>query len=1005
MGGMSPVTAVAVLLAGLALLAAATTSTARRTGPSLVASLAICVTAISSVVLLGYVYRMPLLYGGAIIPVALPTALALLLLGLGILAAGERQAWPTRIMLGSSIGARLLRAFLPVTLAVVVFEDWLQVAVLPDYVANPALWSSFTALVFIVIIGSTVAIVARGIGGDIERADKSRQESEARYRSLFHNSPVPLWENDYSEVKTRLDQLRAAGVTDFREYFEKCPEAVRECAEKVKILDVNQAALHLYGATSSQELLVGLSAIFANETYDTFLRVLMAITGGKTAVSLETSVKTLQGKRRRIMLKWAVATGREKTLGRVYVSNLNITKRTRAEHRLRIEKARAQEYVNIADAILLALDGNGNITLLNRKGYEVLGYPQGSLNGRNWIETCLPARERERLLPAFRQLAAGNVHAVEHLENTVLTRTGNERLVAWHNTAIFDQTGTLTYTLSSGEDITDRKKKEEELRQLSDRLSLAVGAANVGIWDMDLVNDHLVWDDAMFRIYGISPDRFSGAQDAWTAGVHPDDWPRANEEIQMALRGEKDFDTEFRVIWPDKSVHYVKANALVQRDPLGKPVRILGTNWDITDRKQAEAELVEATRAAQAANRAKSEFLANMSHEIRTPMTAILGYSELLACPDLPPKEQGNFVEGIQRNGKALLELINDILDLSRIEAEKLTLDKEDCPLRQIIDDVMSVVRLRAEEKGLNLEVDYGFPVPETIRTDPARLRQILVNLLGNAVKFTSQGGIRMMLRYLDAGGNTPRMLFAVSDTGIGIPADKVSQLFHPFTQVDGSASRHYGGAGLGLAISRRLAHALGGEIAAASELGKGSTFTLTIDVGPREGVSMLEAPHAVLTAGGESMPNDLASSLRGRVLLAEDDPEIQQLVGLFLRHTNLAVTVAENGQLACEMAEQSRAEGRPYDLILMDIQMPHMNGYEATRQLRQRGWKGPIVALTARAMSGDREKCLAAGCDDYIAKPFITARLWDVCAQRLGMISPSGYENADGNKGGDQPD
>jgi signal transduction histidine kinase len=246
----------------------------------------------------------------------------------------------------------------------------------------------------------------------------------------------------------------------------------------------------------------------------------------------------------------------------------------------------------------------------------------------------------------------------------------------------------------------------------------------------------------------------------------------------------------------------------------------------------ANKSLEKLVQAAEAANRAKSEFLANVSHEIRTPMTAILGFSDLLATPGLPPGEQGEFIEGIQRNGKALMELINEILDLSQIEAEKFTPQTADCSLRQIIGDVTSAVQAAAAQKKLVIEMDCRFPLPETIRTDGARLRQILVNLLGNAVKFTSQGRVRVTLSHLRDGDDAGRMQFAVSDTGIGIPADKIGQLFQSFTQVDGSASRRYGGMGLGLCISARLAKALGGGIEVTSEVGKGSTFVLTVDAG-----------------------------------------------------------------------------------------------------------------------------------------------------------------------------
>jgi len=366
-------------------------------------------------------------------------------------------------------------------------------------------------------------------------------------------------------------------------------------------------------------------------------------------------------------------------------------------------------------------------------------------------------------------------------------------------------------------------------------------------------------------------------------------------------------------------------------------------------------------------------------------MTAILGFTDLLTRPDLPHDKKNEFLEVIRRNGKALLKLINDILDLSKIEAEKLTLDKGDCPLQQIVGDALSVARVQAEAKKLALQVDYEFPLPERIHTDPVRLRQILVNLLGNAVKFTQRGAVRLAVRCLRSDGGAAQMQFAVSDTGIGIPPDKIAELFQPFMQADASATRRYGGTGLGLAISRRLANALGGDIQVTSELGRGSTFTVTIQAGSLRSVPMLQAFPSTPAAGEEPPPGRRQPTLHGRLLVAEDSPDVQLLVRNLLGAMGLKVEIADNGQTACDMARQAKAAGRPYDLILMDIQMPQRNGYDATAWLREQGWQGPIVAMTAHAMVGDREKCLAAGCNDYLAKPLTAAALRDVLARHLG--------------------
>jgi signal transduction histidine kinase/DNA-binding LytR/AlgR family response regulator len=400
--------------------------------------------------------------------------------------------------------------------------------------------------------------------------------------------------------------------------------------------------------------------------------------------------------------------------------------------------------------------------------------------------------------------------------------------------------------------------------------------------------------------------------------------------------------------------------------------------------KRSREELLQAKRAAEHANRAKSEFLANMSHEIRTPMTSILGFSDLLLAGVRSRDEQQECLQAIRRNGQALLELINDILDLSKIEAGRLSVKLAECSIEQVIDELLSVATVRAREKGLPLEVHYEGALPVQIRTDARRLRQILVNLTGNAIKFTDCGGVRVTVRMVQNGDGQPALQFAVSDTGIGIPRERITELFRPFVQVDSSTTRRFGGTGLGLAISQRLANSLDGDIKVQSEPGQGSTFTLTINPGSLAGVRFLQLRHRHTSPDA---PHGLAANsgrFLGRVLLADDVPDLRRLTSHILRRWNLTVDVAENGREACELAERSLVAGTPYDLILMDIQMPEMDGYEATRRLRQRGWQGPIVALTAHAMVGDREKCLAEGCDACLTKPVDCDRLREMLTRYL---------------------
>ena len=399
--------------------------------------------------------------------------------------------------------------------------------------------------------------------------------------------------------------------------------------------------------------------------------------------------------------------------------------------------------------------------------------------------------------------------------------------------------------------------------------------------------------------------------------------------------------------------------------------------------ESAYKTLEEFSDATEAANRAKSEFLANMSHEIRTPMTAILGFSDVL-LGSLEKEENLAAAATIKRNGEYLLELINEILDLSKIEAGKLEIESIECSPAKLVEDVVSLMRVRGDAKNLPLKIEYVGPIPKAIQCDPTRLRQILINLIGNAIKFTEVGEVRLAVRLTQCPSGEPKMRFDVIDTGIGMTQEQVSKLFRPFTQADSSTTRKFGGTGLGLTISKRLARMMGGDITIGSTPGQGSTFGLVVGTGPLEGVAMLDNPaEAAARRRQEAKPSVTpAVKLNCRILLAEDGPDNQRLLCFILKKAGADVTVAENGQIACELALAANDQGNPFQVILMDMQMPVMDGYEATRQLRQAGHTGPIIALTANAMQGADQKCREAGCDDYLAKPIDKSRFLPVVAQ-----------------------
>lgn len=435
---------------------------------------------------------------------------------------------------------------------------------------------------------------------------------------------------------------------------------------------------------------------------------------------------------------------------------------------------------------------------------------------------------------------------------------------------------------------------------------------------------------------------------------------------------------------------------------LGDEGQNFGRIWyfrDITKEREAESLLRKAKDIADMANNAKSTFLANMSHEIRTPMTAILGYADLLAEEashgKLTGEQRSDYVLTIKRNGEHLLSIINDILDLSKIESGKMSVEQIDVRPAQILDSVLSLMHVNARAKGLELSVVYDSPVPESILSDPLRLRQVLVNLIGNAIKFTEVGAVTVHVSFDAQNSSDSALRFRIEDTGVGMTVEQVSRLFSAFEQADASTTRKFGGTGLGLRISKRLAEVLGGDIAVTSQPGKGSAFTFSLKTGPAKKLGLTDMTKISRTIDYKpAAPTPIGKLLDGvRILLVEDGLDNQRLIAHLLRNAGATVDMRENGELAVQALTVDGTLGSalvsvsPFDLVLMDMHMPKMDGYTATRLLRQKGYARPIIALTAKAMSGDADECKRAGCDEYAVKPIDARALITICASQARAL------------------
>ena len=531
------------------------------------------------------------------------------------------------------------------------------------------------------------------------------------------------------------------------------------------------------------------------------------------------------------------------------------------------------------------------------------------------------------------------------------------------------QDGTSDGVVVTFLDVTDLKKASAETRRYQQQLELITDALPVLISYVDSTEHYLFNNQAHERWFGLTRDAMRGKAVREILG--DDAYTIAEPHIRKALAGEST-SYESELVSLQLGPRVVHADYVPDRSSSGQVRGYFSLKQDITEQRRASVALDLAKRAAESASRAKSDFLANMSHEIRTPMSAILGYATLLSGHISDPDDLA-CIDAIQRNGNHLMELLNNILDLSKVEAGMLQAELIRISPGGLLRDVVDSTRVHSNERGLALELIHETPLPATIESDPTRLRQILLNLLSNAIKFTEHGSVRVVAR-LQA--QERLLVVEVHDTGIGIPDDRQDQLFDPFTQADSSVTRQYGGTGLGLTITKRLVELLGGQLTLESRVGLGSIFTFSVATGSLERVPMADPEELQ-----QREPAHPTVHLRGaRVLVVDDRRDMRYLLQTYLEEVGAEVWTAADGHVAIN----SVRSGAKLDAIVLDMQMPELDGYEAARRLRALGYRGRLIALTANAMKGDRERCLEAGCDEYLSKPVDRHRLFRLIADVL---------------------
>jgi len=533
------------------------------------------------------------------------------------------------------------------------------------------------------------------------------------------------------------------------------------------------------------------------------------------------------------------------------------------------------------------------------------------------------------------------------------------------------------------QDVTATHEAAIELQEAKFQMEEAQALARIGNWSYDFSTTKSHWSKQLYIVFGFNSSDVEPTYQETLDSFYPDDAVKLDEAVKTASIDGAPFSLVVRLRQPKSDVRYVRCEGRARRDSAGMIVGLFGTAADVTAEVEREQALQVARNQAEAANRVKSEFLANMSHEIRTPLTAILGFADMLREDgnlDIAPVERLRTIDTITIAGQHLLTIINDVLDLSKIEADKTTIELIEAPLIEILCEVERLLRPKAIGKGLTLDAKLSTPVPDRILSDPTRLRQILMNLVGNAAKFTEQGKIVINVS-VTASPEIASLIIDIEDTGPGITGEQSQMLFHAFEQVDSTVTRKHGGTGLGLTISRRLAKLMGGDVTLLrTELGTGSCFRLKLPLIPVVGSVLVESIEARAVSVVETRLEKI--SVHGRILLAEDGLDNQRLLSFVLKKAGATIDFADDGKIALEMLDKANELNVPYDLLITDMQMPVMDGYMLAKTLRSQGVKMPIVALTAHALAEDRQKCLDAGCDDYLSKPIDKYLLLTACAK-----------------------
>lgn len=648
--------------------------------------------------------------------------------------------------------------------------------------------------------------------------------------------------------------------------------------------------------------------------------------------------------------------------------NKDIKRRETAERAARINEAKYKNLIEDAGVAMFTSDMQGNFQFVSNKAVALTGYSVKELEQMNFEQLVskdfIEVVRKNYISQVQQQRAESNI------QFPIVTRSGQEKWVEQNAVILRDEKGRPKGFQCVVKDIHEQKlmalaleKSESKRKENEARLQMVMENSTSMIFIKDLEGRYLMANKKFKEVFNVTDQYLIGKTDFDFDDRQSAEKYRAVDKWVIETGTPKEVEETVTI---NGESRYLLINKFPLRGSDARIIGICGITTDITDRKHYEKQLIEAHKTAEEAKKSQEQFLANMSHEIRTPMNGIIGMTHLLLDTPLN-KEQKEFVDAVKESANNLLGIINDILDFSKIKSGMLRLEKIEFNPKEVIDKILFSLRIKAREKGLKLYANIDLQMPELVSGDPLRLNQILFNLIGNAIKFTEKGEIRVDTNISRENKETIWVEFTIADTGIGIPADKLDHIFESFAQTNADTARKYGGTGLGLAISKQLVEMQGGQIKVTSELGKGSSFSFSIPYGKI---------HKPTVSAQQQLQKNRQDLLHNMHLLLVEDNVINQKVAYYtLTKAGAQVTIAANGNEAIQQLQQAQQE---IDLVLMDIQMPEMDGYQTTRKIREElGLRLPIIAMTASALKGERDKCIRIGMNDYISKPFVPEELF----------------------------